>query len=245
MRQVPQLSKYLIIGNGRMARHWAHYFKLSNIPFSSWNRNDNSTADLIQKLKNHPYCLLCINDDQIKDFHSQFKNNGHKFIHFSGSLVDEDILGFHPLMTFSHQLYDIEIYQSIYIVGSCDEDIFRDIFPDLKNKYAKVFSVEKALYHSLCVLAGNGTTLLWDLISQECEKLKLPQEAFQPYLKQVTENILTQQQGRWTGPWYRKDKDTIEQNKKALEEGPLYNLYLELETLSQHSGMKNEKHPRV
>ena len=245
MRQVPKISKYLLIGRGRLARHWAHYLHLLNVPFSTWNRDDQSTADLIQKLRSHPYCFLCISDNQVTPFFEQFKDQGHKFIHFSGSLHIPGVFGFHPMMTFGKEMYDLETYQSLHFVGTHPIDEFKTIIPEWSNQYTQILPEQKALYHSLCVLSGNGTTLLWDLVQQEFRKIGIQQDAIAPYLSQVSQNIIDDQQGRWTGPWYRKDEQTIDSNKNALVGNSLQELYLQLERLSQHSGNNYEKHPKV
>ena len=43
MRQIPA---YGIIGSGRLKGHLSHYFSLSNIPFNTWSRKDNSLIEL-------------------------------------------------------------------------------------------------------------------------------------------------------------------------------------------------------
>ncbi len=236
MRQVPTNPSYLLIGGGRLAQHLAHYFHCLDVPFQSWNRRQHSTADLQKLIKQQGVCLLCISDDQLTDFFETHQQNSSCFVHFSGTFSHPEILGFHPLMTFSEQLYSLNDYQSIHFVGTDDESLFRSLFPSFVNSYSKIKEDQKALYHSLCVLSGNGTTLLWDLIAKEVEKLGLPQKALDPYLKQVSKNILDDQPGRWTGPWYRHDKKTILKNQEALKNKPLHNLYSEFEKLSHTSG---------
>jgi hypothetical protein len=141
--------------------------------------------------------------------------------------------GFHPLMTFGQALYEGSVYQNLHFVGTSSETTFRQTFPNFANSYSTISADQKALYHSLCVLGGNGTTLLWSLIENEFEKLGLPRTALAPYLQQVCQNQLQGQPGRWTGPWYRQDNKTIEAHHKALLNTPLQNLYKELEKLSQ------------
>ena len=56
MRQVPQ---YLIVGNGRVARHVCHYFSLLNIPVLTWNRSES--FDLLhEKIQQVSHILLLI-----------------------------------------------------------------------------------------------------------------------------------------------------------------------------------------
>lgn len=242
MRQVPEIKKYLLVGGGRLARHLSHYMGQVGMSFTSWNRNDDSTASLVYHLNSHHYTLLCINDDQIASFCTEFQNEKTHFIHFSGAFSHPDIIGLHPLMSFGTDLYDLNTYTSIHFIGSETEKKFRHIFPLFSNPYSQLNEDQKSLYHGLCVLCGNGTTLIWDLVAQEFERLQLPTSALEPYLKQVTKNILDNKKGRWTGPWYREDQETILRNREALSGSELKNLYLELEKLSHLAGHRYEKY---
>jgi hypothetical protein len=65
MRQVP---KYLIIGNGRVARHLAHYFSLLKIKqYSQWDRSQ-PVARLKELVDTADRVLLAIRDDAIEPF---------------------------------------------------------------------------------------------------------------------------------------------------------------------------------
>lgn len=242
MRQVPAKQNYLLIGSGRLAYHLAYYLRHLKCSLECWNRKEQSLTELSKKIDQADIILLCISDDQIADFFKAHNRDNKIFVHFSGSRNFEGVLGFHPLMTFGKELYDINSYSSIHWIGSHAETLFHSVFPKFSNSYSMISADKKSLYHSLCVLSGNGTTLLWDLILQEFSKLGLPQQAIQPYLDQVTKNIISDEQGRWSGPWYRQDKETIELNKQALHNSQLEGLYEEMQKLSQSSGHCNEKH---
>lgn len=65
MRQVP---KYLIIGNGRVARHLCHYFSLLKIKqFSQWDRSQ-SLERLHELATDATHILLAIKDSAIEQF---------------------------------------------------------------------------------------------------------------------------------------------------------------------------------
>lgn len=242
MRQVPEIPSYLLIGGGRLARHMAHYLNSLGASLTLWNRHDHSTATLVSALNQNPYTLLCINDDQIEGFYKNFADHPTQFVHFSGALNVEEVLGFHPLMSFGAKLYDLETYKAIHFIGTESKEVFKKVFAKFENPYSEISPEQKALYHGVCVLGGNGTTLLWELLANEFQKMGLPEEAMLPYLKQTTENILQQSEGRWTGPWYRKDIETIEKNTKALANQDLGTLYQEMERLSHRIGRFHDKH---
>lgn len=242
MRQVPKNPKYLLIGGGRLARHLGFYLKALGVSFIQWKRHDQSIPELVQLLEKQNTVLLCIKDDQIGPFYDQFKDCDALFIHFSGTFSHQEILGFHPLMTFAESLYEIDQYRKIYFTGTSEEALFRQVFPRIQNPYQQITEENKSLYHSLCVLGGNGTTLLWDLVEREFSKLGLSHEAIEPYFRQVAFNIENNLEGRWTGPWYRGDQETIQKNHEALRGMPIQKLYDDLAELSRLAGNKNEKH---
>src|SRR3990167_6943998 len=111
MRQVPC---YLIIGNGRVAQHFRHYFSLLNIPFSSWNRTE-TTLDLKNKLSRTSHAIVLISDDAINSFVEKYyaEKNNLIWIHFSGSLVSPVAIGVHPLMSFNNNFYTLDHYKKI------------------------------------------------------------------------------------------------------------------------------------
>lgn len=227
-RQVPINIPYLIIGDGRLARHMACYFRLIGLTFSSWNRQNHSPSDLDSLYQNHDYALLCISDDAISDFANAHAKKNIQFIHFSGALEIENAWGFHPLMTFDQGNYDLKTYMSMHFVGSESEAKFNQVFPTLSNPYWNIPQDQKALYHSLCVTSGNGTTLLWQLVAEHFEKMGIGKKALIPYLTQVTKNISEESPGRFTGPWYRGDQTTIHQHQDVLEHTNLSSLYQQM-----------------
>ena len=245
MRQVPTKYQYLLVGGGRLATHMKAYLSYMPAPILLWNRQEHSPQQLIEFAESAQNILLCVSDDQIEAVWKQIGLIDKNFIHFSGTFSHESILGFHPLMTFSQENLSLMDYKKIHFVGSHDEEVFRSCFPLFGNTYSQIFTAEKGLYHSLCVLGGNGTTLIWELIQREFNRLGIPREAVEVYLNKIIENIVKEKEGRFTGPWYRHDKTTIAENKKALENSPLKNLYDELEQLSPLMEQEHEKNHRL
>ena len=208
----------LIIGNGRLAGHLCNFFKSKEIPFTQWHRHSNTNS--IQDLKNAASpakrILLCISDGMISDFISQHEELfTHKtLVHFSATVSDSRILGFHPLGSFSH---DINVdFSSIHFHGVHPESLFREALPMLKNPYARLSSEDLKLYHALCVVGGNFTSLLWREFFREMQKLGIQQDALFSYLSLVSKNILTNPEKATTGPLIRGDLKTIESNMDSL-----------------------------
>jgi len=215
-----------IVGDGRMATHFAHYLKLSAVPFKQWSRKANSrdVSDYLHKCR---AVFLLIKDDAIASFvedHPDLKKM--PLIHFSGSLYLEDIPSIHPLMTFAGDLYSLEKYRSIPFIYEKGRLSPRDILPELSNPVQTIDPQLKPLYHSLCVLGGNCTTLLWQKVFKDfSEKLKLDNSLLIPYMEQTFENLKHNWPDALSGPLARKDTATIERNLQALEGDPYQNVY--------------------
>jgi predicted short-subunit dehydrogenase-like oxidoreductase (DUF2520 family) len=132
----------------------------------------------------------------------------------------------HPLSTFASDLYDLETYRTIPFV--CEEGTpgFADVFPTLPNPHYTLPAELKPLYHSLAVLAGNFTTLLWTkLFTTFEERLELPREVAVPYLRQIAANLERAPWSAPTGPIVRGDRQTIRANLAALGTDPYREVY--------------------
>ena len=85
MGQVPEKEEnrpYLIVGNGRLARHFATYFTLNNIPHYHWYRR--SELRLRPLLKETEKALVFISDGAIVPFILEHQTNYVTWIHCSG-----------------------------------------------------------------------------------------------------------------------------------------------------------------
>lgn len=235
MRQVPHSDlsyTYTIIGDGRMARHFAHYLSLLNIPYEQWSRRrDPAFIELPQVLARSKRLLLLISDDAIADFVEQHVKNLHRepaltVIHFSGSLVMPGVVGAHPLMTFADILYDKNTYQHIAWMLDDNQMDFTERFPGLPNASFYIPAQDKAYYHALCVLSGNFTAMLWQKTFAEfARRWQVPNAAVQPYLKQITQNLCTDAKQALTGPLVRGDMQTIARNQAALQGDAFADVY--------------------
>ena len=216
-----------IVGDGRMATHFARYLELSAIPFKQWSRRNNSHEDPADFLKGSRAVFLLIKDDAISGFieaHPKLKEMNP--VHFSGSLYMEDIPSIHPLMTFSKEFYSIEKYKTIPFIHEKGKVSLTDILPELDNPSRAMDFGKKSLYHSLCVLSGNFTTMLWQKVFSDFQdKLELDSELLIPYMEQTFENLKNNWVDALTGPLARKDEATIERNMNALEGDMYQNVY--------------------
>jgi len=242
LRQVPANSdkySYLIVGNGRLSKHFQHYFQLKNISFKVWTRNSNES--LLSLEKNADSILILVKDDAIQNF---LENNSDKFsknknlIHCSGMFSSPLAESAHPLMTFTDELYSLEKYESINFITEKGRKSFNELFPELKNPGYAIESSEKTLYHAYCVLSGNFTTIMWRLFFDYLKTNNIPSSAAFPYLMATTENLMKASQPL-SGPLIRNDSNTIYKHLEVLENNPLRNLYISF--LDAYDHMKKEK----
>lgn len=223
MRQVPS---YLLIGNGRVARHMCHYFSLLNLPYSHWHRGQAETI-LFEHLAHATHILLLISDQGIEPFiETHLKNTQLPIIHCSGSLTTPLAYSAHPLTTFSERLYTLSHYQQIPFIVEKNTVPFHQLLPGLTNPHFYLDATKKAKYHALCVASGNFSCLLWQKLFDSFEQeFGLPKEAAYVYLQQQTENLLDHPKHALTGPLMRGDQQTIAQNIQALDQDPLQKIY--------------------
>lgn len=223
-RQVPK--KYTLIGDGRLARHLAHYFTLSKLDFNRWNRRDDSEQSLVVACQDSDYVLLLINDDQIDSFIQKRPFLKTKnLIHCSGALNSQYAVCCHPLMSFADTLYDLALYNKIPFI--CDEaNGFNVIFPSLPNPSHHLAAEKRTLYHALLVIAGNFPQFLWQAVHREFQQnLEIPSTLLIPYLKQILENFSINPEKAATGPFVRGDANTIEKHLHALNSSELERVY--------------------
>lgn len=222
---VPKKPTYGIIGQGRVATHLCHYFELKAIPFTQWHKQSKETVE--QHLANVDIILLAISDTAIDSFLKEHPQLQEKIcLHFSGAHTSKLAWGFHPLMTFSTELYSLETYESILFVQEQHAPNFNSLFPILTNAFIKISEKDKAYYHAMCVMANNFTTLLWQKFFQEMkEKFDAPEASMVLFLQQTMKNITSNPDKALTGPLARNDKETLQKNMDALTNDPYLAVY--------------------
>ena len=228
MGQVPtqkvNSKTYGIVGAGKTAKHIKYYFQCLNILVKSWSRSDKTLPQ--DALADCDTILLLIKDSEIESFIKQNPFLQRKdVIHFSGSLVIPGIQSTHPLMTFGDHLYCINSYKKMAFVCEKNKTPFKEVFPELENNYYEIDSDIKPFYHSLCVMSGNFTTILWQKFFQELAKLKIPAEAATIYLDKIVENLKENPEQALTGPLARKDRTTISKNIESLKGDSFQQIY--------------------
>jgi hypothetical protein len=177
------------------------------------------------------------------------------FIHSSGAWSYPEIYSAHPLMSFrpldhEHGPYPESIYQKINFAltspaqenhlenswpkseaAEIAQNIKKKLFPFLPNFVFYLPEEHKAFYHALCVLAGNGSVLLWQKFFKEMPTLGCSVEGLEVFARQISENFLTDPESALTGPLVRKDTSTLALDAAALKADPFFDVFQALTRL--------------
>jgi len=228
MRQVPRTNTAPIgiAGDGRVARHFIHYFTQLGLECRTWSRR-NGPASPRDAFSTCGIVLLLLRDDVIEDFFNAWPAlRAKRLVHCSGSLRTGVAESAHPLMTFGERFYDVDLYRRIPFIVEAGGTPFRCLLPELPNPSFAIPAEEKGYYHALCVMAGNFSTLLWARLFDQLEaRFGIPPAAALPYLEQVTANLQSDGGRALTGPLVRGDTGTIAANLTALEGDPFQAVY--------------------
>src|SRR6185295_14400406 len=146
--QAPGPARYGFIGDGRVSRHWRHYFTSLGIPWALWSRRLARAADAEnpvtapEALATCPVVLLAVSDDAIAPVLAELSASGppeQAVVHFCGGRSFDGAWGAHPLMSFGPRLYPPRFYRDIPIFveqsAGCPAPVerFRELFPELPN----------------------------------------------------------------------------------------------------------------
>lgn len=211
-------SPVLLIGSGRLAKHLHHWHHLLKLPYSltTWTRQD-PIDQLKTHLQTHKLVWLAISDSSLIAFYNEhLAASGARVVHFSGALHDNRMMSAHPLMSFSHNLYNLQDYQTIYLSLTGATNL-SEALPGFTNYYGILSAEQKPLYHALCVLTGNVPQMLWSKTLENFRKLNVPDQAVGAYIHRTTANFIELKEKSVTGPIVRGDAPTIEKNIQALQ----------------------------
>lgn len=212
-----------------MANHICHYLHHLGLFYIAWSRSKNTIENLNQFLSQVTHVLILINDSAIDAFIENHILPHHlqiKLIHFSGSLISKYAHEAHPLQTFGNKLYPIDHYKKIPFIIESESAAFSELLPGFENPYYKINHADKNYYHALCVMANNFTTLLWQKFFSEMQnKFEIKIEHMQPFLDQTFHNIKYDFQNALTGPIARKDRKTLFDDLKALNDDNFFKIF--------------------
>jgi hypothetical protein len=226
----------ILIGQGKLARHLHHYLHLITVPHKHFDdARDLAEPDLYRKIREVNAIWILTSDQSIEPVMNELKSemikqdinpSAYTWIHSSAATTIAGMHTFHPLMTFSEDLYTLEQYQAIpFALISPDAKTLSLKFP-LPNTTFTIPVEQAPFYHATAVMMSNLPILLWSLTSAEAKKkLSLDPQVFNPILNQTLENFLKNGDAALTGPIARNDIATIEKNLSAISNTPLSKIY--------------------
>jgi len=229
------LPNYVLIGSGRLASHLRYYLSLyeNDIRLRHWARNPDSGFNSIsckevpdhqerleQILEDANVVLLAIGDNALEEWINKPELKDKKIVHFSGARYFKNAWGFHPLMTFSTHLYEVDFYRKIPFVADPGFP-HHEIFSFLPNPFYTIEPEKKPLYHALCHMAANFPALLWVHVFRQFDsELEMPHAILKPMLEKILSNTFEYGPQALAGPLRRGDLKTIELHDHALESHP-------------------------
>jgi predicted short-subunit dehydrogenase-like oxidoreductase (DUF2520 family) len=230
-------APYGFVGDGRLSRHWRHYFSSLGIDWRLWSRRLARAQGLgaADALAGCDVILLAVADDAIESVLGELRADGlasRTFVHFCGGRSFDGAWGAHPLMSFGPSLYEPAFYREIPVFAEVEAAMpdaaahFRALFPALPNPCFALRTEDKAYYHALCALAGGMTAVLWrEFFAAMATRFHAPREALAVYPRRIVENVLASADGALTGPVARGDTGTIHAHLAALDSSPLGPVY--------------------
>lgn len=258
MGQVPAYAgapaHHLLVGNGKLSRHFAKYFAELNLPFETWRKPREFDADFFRAFRaSHVWLLVADRAiesvatrlrEGLTEFGTGVLASGEEpvFLHASGATVVPGIVGAHPLMTFGEALYDFETYRRVPFVveNRFDGRAASEFLGGLPNLAVYLEPEKRALYHSLVSVSGNFPALLWaDVFARFENELGLSRNLLAPFLFRTLANVLSAGDDALTGPLVRGDVATVRNHRAALAGTPLSPIYGAFETFFEESF----KHP--
>ncbi len=244
MGQVPEFAgapaHHLLVGNGKLSRHFAKYFADLNLSFESWRAPRDLTADFFRTFR-ATHVWILVSDRAIESVAARLREGLTEFgtgvlpdgaeplfLHASGATVVPGVVGAHPLMTFGEVLYDFETYRRVPFVveNRFDGTSVAGTLGGLPNLAVFLDPEKRALYHSLVSVAGNFPALLWADVFERFEReLGLSRNLLAPFLFRTLANVLASGDDALTGPLVRGDLPTIKNHREALAGTPLSPIY--------------------
>lgn len=213
------MFRYLIIGSGRWARHLQKSLALAGVPFENWARKTHSREQLDDALIRCSHVWLALSDQALQEWTPLLRDRARVLIHSSGALEIEGAHSVHPLMSFPPELYPDEFYAKYAFVTTSGLER-EDLIPGLPNALVTIPKEKKTFYHALCVLAGNGSVLLWRKFFAEMQTLGIPGAPARLYAERILGNLLERPETALTGPLVRNDRATLAMDLEALDHDP-------------------------
>lgn len=256
----------LIVGNGRLARHWVFAFTeiLSKSQPQSQAPSFQITHHQNAREIEHPIeadlILALVSDSALNTVVQVIQKMNTRdalVLHASAALNIPGAVTLHPPMTFGPELYPIERYSSHPLTLIQEETASLSpehakklalLLDALPNEVQVIPQALRARYHAYCVMVANFPQILWNAVfdSVENDSKSLNAAGLMPLLEQSVQNYLVHGKAALTGPLVRGDQNTLSKHLEALEGDPslskIYRAFIELYHPGPHPSQKEILH---
>lgn len=228
--------RYLLIGDGRLARSLAPWLAAHGAVVATWSRRAEAAGaapSLELAAKGADVALLAVRDDAIAGLGTHPALRQVQGVHFSGARDFADLIGLHPLYAFPLEPVPAATFDTIPFITTDAGATFATLFPGRVNPVFAIAPADKALYHALAVIAGNLVTHVWNRTAAvfDDELALPPAPVLVPYLRSLVAGFAAAPRDSLTGPVRRGDAETMAANLAALAPFPaLEGLYRALVT---------------
>ena len=237
--QMRSLKTAAVIGRGKISGHLPSLFKSFFSYFIMLERNTSYTAINLNTID---VVILAVQDRNIESTYNQLKEffpSTVKFIHLSGAQTFPDIIGIHPLMTFSAESKVKDYSQVPLFTDNVD---FYEAYKNETKNLRFIRSDLKIKYHAMAVMLGNFSQYYLQQIKNSFPT-ELNFDDFKLLTLNSVKNIFKEESnGMLTGPLIRNDQETISKHKNELKhsEPALLRTYQMMESMFKQELLRNE-----
>jgi predicted short-subunit dehydrogenase-like oxidoreductase (DUF2520 family) len=215
-----------------MAKHFAQYLSLADIPFQAWPNSRSFGEEFALRVARAERVWILVSDSAIPSVGKSVSTavrthcdpeHEPQLLHMSGAMVVPGLRGVHPLMTFGPDLYDLGTYHQVpfIIEDLADGASAEEILGGLPNVTTFIDSAQRPLYHALVSTAGNFPAILWaDIFDRFERELGLSRDLLIPFLFRTLLNVAHRGEDALTGPLVRGDRLTVRRHREAISRLP-------------------------
>lgn len=223
--------RYAIFGTGRVGASMALWLRRLGHEVDAITHAETAARApaALAAIAGADVVAAAIPDSALAGWRHAFANEieGRRAIHFSGALLVNGLMSYHPLCSFPRAPLDPAAMDRIAFARQEGAPPLAEVFPGAPNPEFVVADADRAFYHALAVLSGNFAAHLWNETAKALgSRLGLrPETVLTPYLEGLVARFAESPLDSLTGPVARRDRASVEANLKALSGAP------ELETL--------------
>ena len=218
--------KYVIFGPGRVGANVGRYLEMlgHDVALISRAAAENGRTSVSAAIERADVIAAAVPDSTIQPWYCTWRSiiGDKTAVHFSGALMVNGMISFHPLYSFPNGRLTADQLKSIAFAQTGEGPSFSDVFPGAQNPTFVIPPQERARYHALAVLSGNFAAYLWNETAKEFASRydSAPAEILTAYFSSVVDRFTENPENSLTGPVARRDLESVEANLNSLNDTP-------------------------